>query len=128
VFEGARPAGNTFVASAYAHTTTAASVSPPRIAAQRSGARRTSATPAANTPLYASRRPESCQLWSGCTDHTIETALSAVNASSRPTGHTPYARFPGATRITLAATSAPAPSVSAISVVVIDSRFSPPLA
>ena len=46
----ARLPGKIFVSSAYAHTTTAARVTPPSSAGHQRGARRTSATPAANTP------------------------------------------------------------------------------
>src|ERR1700677_1377251 len=70
---------------------------------------------------------------SGCTDHTTDSAPNAVNASSSPTGHSPYLRPSTSDRVagvsTIAtATVTPAARVSTISVMVIDSRLSPPLA
>ena len=71
-------------------------------------------------------RPASWKLSSGCTDHTTDSAVSAVKASSSPTGHSAVgalarrAEQDGGRR-----RSAPEPSVSAISTVVMSREVQP---
>ena len=59
----------------------------------------------------------------------MEIAVTAVNASSSPIGQMPYTRrLRAGAKITAADATTPDPSVNASSVLVIDSRFRPPLA
>src|SRR5579884_2174968 len=120
--------GRLLPSSAYAHTTTDASVTPPSSAGQARGAIRAHTAAAANTAANASSRSASRQLASGCTDHTIEIAVSAANAPSSTTGHSPYAGEEPRSVSAANASTSPETSVSAISVAVIDSRFRPPFA
>ena len=73
-------------------------------------------------------RPASCQLPSGCTDHTADMAVSAANASKRPSDHTPCARSRAGASTIAAAPTRLEPIVRAISTVVRWARFRPPLA